>query len=189
MNPQATSTPSLGPLGRTAKKVASRNSATSRISYRSRRWNAAKRSRSSLQIRAALALDTLPSPASSQSDSTSRIDSPRTNAPITSAFNGSVRNNLVPRGNSRETKRRGRLADLRDLDLKLALGRLQRPGAKPIAHAGLDIGPALVAGPAQPRVELLLDRALDDQPRAELRQLRHAARGSSPTPTANSWSI
>jgi hypothetical protein len=65
-----------------------------------KRW---KRSRSSEQIRAALAFETLPSPASSHSDSTSRIDSPRTNAPITNAFNGSVRNSFVPRGNSRET--------------------------------------------------------------------------------------
>ena len=77
----------------------------------------------------------------------------------------------APREQPRD-ERRGGLADLRDLDLKLALGRLQRPRAKPVAHAGLDIGPALVAGPAQPRVELLLDRALDDQPRAELGQLR-----------------
>jgi hypothetical protein len=34
------------------------------------------------------------------------------------------------------------------------------------------IGPALVAGPPEPGVELVLDRPLDDQPRAELRQLR-----------------
>jgi hypothetical protein len=34
------------------------------------------------------------------------------------------------------------------------------------------VGPALVARPSQPGVELVLDRALDDQPRAELGQLR-----------------
>ena len=56
-----------------------------------------------MHIRAAVAFDTLPRPASSHSDSTSRIDRPRTNAPMTNAFNGSVRNSLVPRGNSRET--------------------------------------------------------------------------------------
>ena len=50
-----------------------------------------------------VAFDTLPSPASSHSDSTSRIDSPRTNAPITNAFNGSVRSSFVPLGNSLDT--------------------------------------------------------------------------------------
>jgi hypothetical protein len=39
----------------------------------------------------------------SHSDSTSRIDSPRTNAPITIALSGSVRNSFVPLGNSLET--------------------------------------------------------------------------------------
>jgi hypothetical protein len=34
------------------------------------------------------------------------------------------------------------------------------------------VGPALVARPPQPGVELVLDRALDDQPRSELRELR-----------------
>ena len=62
--------------------------------------NCSKRSRSSSQIRDAVDLDSFPSPACSHSDSTSRIDRPRTNAPITSAFNGSVRNNFGVRGNS-----------------------------------------------------------------------------------------
>jgi hypothetical protein len=44
--------------------------------------------------------DSLPSPACSHSDSTSRIESPRTNAPITNALSGSVRNNFGVRGNS-----------------------------------------------------------------------------------------
>ena len=39
----------------------------------------------------------LPSPARSHSDSTSRIDRPRTNAPITIARSGSVRSSFVPR--------------------------------------------------------------------------------------------
>lgn len=64
---------------------------------------ARKRSRSSRQIRDALDFETRPSPASSQSDSTSRIESPRTNAPITSAFSGSVvSSRFEPRGNSFE---------------------------------------------------------------------------------------
>jgi hypothetical protein len=53
-------------------------------------------------MREAVDLDSFPSPACSHSDSTSRIDSPRTNAPTTNAFKGSVRTSLVPRGNSLE---------------------------------------------------------------------------------------
>jgi hypothetical protein len=34
------------------------------------------------------------------------------------------------------------------------------------------VGPALIARPPEPRVELVLDRALDDQPSTELRELR-----------------
>jgi hypothetical protein len=48
-------------------------------------------------------LESFPRPASSHSDSTSRIDKSRTNAPITKAFSGSVRNSFVPRGKSFET--------------------------------------------------------------------------------------
>ena len=44
--------------------------------------------------------DSFPSPACSHSDSTSRIERPRTNAPITNAFSGSVRNNFGVLGNS-----------------------------------------------------------------------------------------
>jgi hypothetical protein len=57
---------------------------------------------SSSHIRDAVDLDRLPSPACSHNDSTSRIDKPRTNAPITNAFRGSVRNNFGVLGNSFE---------------------------------------------------------------------------------------
>jgi len=70
------------------------------------------------------------------------------------------------------------LAHLRDLDLEFALGGLHAPGAIAIAQSRVEVakpalvvGSALVAGAAEPGVELVLDRALDDQPRAELRQL------------------
>ncbi len=53
-------------------------------------------------MRDAVDFDSLPSPAWSHSDSTSRIDRPRTNAPITSAFSGSVRNSFGVLGNSLE---------------------------------------------------------------------------------------
>jgi hypothetical protein len=69
-------------------------------------------------------LGQLPEPACSHSDSTSRIDSPRTNAPITIAFNGSVRKQL------RATREQ---LGLRDLQLKLPLGGLHLPGAKAVA--------------------------------------------------------
>ena len=55
---------------------------------------------SSSHILEAVAFDSFPSPASSHSDSTSRIDRPRTNAPITNAFSGSVRISFGVRGNS-----------------------------------------------------------------------------------------
>jgi hypothetical protein len=65
--------------------------------------NASKRSRSSVQMREAVVFDSFPSPAFSHSDSMSRIESPRTNAPITIARNGSVRNTFVLHGNNFET--------------------------------------------------------------------------------------
>jgi hypothetical protein len=64
--------------------------------------NASKRSLSCSQIRDAVDFDSFPSPACSHSDSTSRIDRSRTNAPITNAFNGSVRNSFGVLGNSFE---------------------------------------------------------------------------------------
>ena len=65
--------------------------------------NASKRSRSSVQIRWAVDFAIFPSPAFSHSDSTSRIESPRTNAPITIARSGSVAISLRARGNRDET--------------------------------------------------------------------------------------
>ena len=65
--------------------------------------NASKRSLSSLQIRWAVVFDSFPSPAFSHSDSMSRIERPRTNAPITIARSGSVRRTFVLHGNSLET--------------------------------------------------------------------------------------
>jgi hypothetical protein len=54
-------------------------------------------------MRDAVDLHGFPSPACSHSDATSRIDSPRTNAPITIARSGSVRSSLVAVGKSVET--------------------------------------------------------------------------------------
>jgi hypothetical protein len=78
----------------------------------------------------------------------------------------------------RDERLRG-LAHLRDLDFELALRGLHPPGAiavsQPrveVAKAALVVGPALVAGAAEPGVELVLDRALDDQSGTELCELR-----------------
>jgi hypothetical protein len=78
----------------------------------------------------------------------------------------------------RDERLRG-LAHLRDLDLELALCGLQPARAiavsEPrveVAKATLVVGPALVARPPEPSVELVLDRPLDDQPGAEPGQLR-----------------
>jgi hypothetical protein len=66
------------------------------------------------------------------------------NAMITIARKGSVRNSFVLHGNSFETNGPGRLPDLA----------------------------ALIPGPPEPGVELVLNGALNDQPRPEPRQLR-----------------
>jgi hypothetical protein len=73
----------------------------------------------------------------------------------------------------------GGLAHLRDLDPKLALCGLHAAWAVAVseprvevAKAALIVGPALIAGPPEPGVELVLDHALNDQSGPELRQLR-----------------
>ena len=141
--------------------------------------NASKRSRSSSQIRDAVDFESLPSPACSHSDSTSRIDRPRTNAPITIAFSGSVRSSFVA---SREQL--GRRTARPPRGPAGSRSRAPPPRSAPcagetrcaapvvVAQPALIVGPALIARAAQPGVELVLDRPLDDQPRAELRQLR-----------------
>jgi hypothetical protein len=85
----------------------------------------------------------------------------------------------VPHGKQLRDERLGRLADLRDLDLKLALERLHSARAKAVAKPRVVVAqPALMRRPtriaraAQPSVELVLDRALDDQPSPKLRELR-----------------
>jgi hypothetical protein len=82
-----------------------------------------------------------------------------------------------------------------DLDLNLALGGLHPVRAKSVAKSrvivaqpALIVGPALIPGAAKPRVELVLNGALDDQPRPEPRQPDSDSRGFSPTPTASSCS-
>jgi RNA-directed DNA polymerase len=65
--------------------------------------NCSKRSRSSWQILDAVDFESLPSLASSQSDSTSRIERPRTKAPTTIASSGRVRSSFVECGNSADT--------------------------------------------------------------------------------------
>jgi hypothetical protein len=86
---------------------------------------------------------------------------------------------LVECGKSAETNGSAALAHLRDLHSELALCGLHPPRAiavsEPrveVAQAAPVVGPALIASPAEPGVELVLDRALDDQPRPQLRQLR-----------------
>ena len=54
-------------------------------------------------------------------------------------------------------------------------------GRRPVVEQpALIVGPALIPGPAQPGVELILNSPLDDQARAELRQPSAATR--------NAWS-
>src|SRR4051812_46672886 len=70
----------------------------------------------------------------------------------------------------RRDERLGRLADLRNLQLELALGGLQPPRPIPISQARRRLRPTLIARAAQPRIELLLDRTVDDQACPELRE-------------------
>jgi hypothetical protein len=88
------------------------------------------------------------------------------------AFNGSGPQQLGPAREQLRDKRLGRLPDLGNLHLKLALRGLHPARAEAVAQPGRRLRPPLMPGAAQPCVELLLDRALDDQPRAELRELR-----------------
>jgi hypothetical protein len=131
-------------------------------------------------MREAVVLDSFPSPACSHSDSMSRIDSPLTNAPITIARSGSVRNSFVLHGNSFETNGAGRLPHLGEVNRALPLERLHPAGAKPITQAPLILRPvrsALITRPTKPSVELILNRALDDQPGAQLGELRQRLPG------------
>src|SRR2546430_7513166 len=68
-------------------------------------------------------------------------------------------------------ERQDRLADLRNLDLKLTLRGLHVPRSKPVAQTALALRPTLIASTAEPLIELLLDSPLDDQPGAEPREL------------------
>src|SRR5256885_7368512 len=137
--------------------------------------------------------DVFPSPASSHSDSTSRIERPRTKPPITSALSGSVLSSRLQChfGNNFDTNGKDRSTRLRDLDPQLTLSRLHMPGPEPIAQprvvvtqSALALGPALVASPTEPLIELVLDRPLDDQSGTEptelaqqlLRVIDHALR-------------
>jgi hypothetical protein len=94
-----------------------------------------------------------------------------------------------------ETNGSAGLADLRDLDLKLALERLHPARAKAVAQplrscaARADRRAGAHSARAQPRVELVLDRALDDQPRPEPGQLRQRLARVLTHPTASSRSI
>jgi hypothetical protein len=93
-------------------------------------------------------------------------------------------------------ERLGGLPDLRDLHLKLPLERLHPAGTKPVAQPRLVVaqpalifGSALIASSTKPGVELVLDRALNEQPRPQLRQLRERLAGVLTHPTESSRSI
>ena len=130
-------------------------------------------------MREAVVFDSFPSPAFSHSDSMSRIDSPRTNAPITIARSGSVRKTFVLHGNSFETNGSAASLICGISTPQLPLERLHLARAKPVAKSRVIVAlpalmrrPALIPSPAKPGVELILHGPLDDQPRAQPGQLR-----------------
>src|SRR5215218_9871947 len=121
-------------------------------------------------MREAVVFDSFPSPAFSHSDSMSRIDRPLTNAPITIARSGSLRNTFVLHGNSFETNGSAASLTCGISTSSSPLERLHPTRAKPVAQPAavvaqppLLVGPALIAGPAKPAVELVLHSPLDDQ--------------------------
>src|SRR5439155_14436420 len=61
---------------------------------------------------------------------------------------------------------------MRNIHLELSLPGLHPARAKAVAQAPLILGPALIARPAKPGVELVLHSALDDQSGAELGETR-----------------
>src|SRR5215216_7286177 len=147
-------------------------------------------------MREAVVFDSFPSPAFSHSDSMSRIESPRTNAPITIARNGSVRKTFVLHGNSFETNGSAASRTCGISTPQLALERLHPARAKAVAKARVIVTqpalmrrPTLIPGAPQPRVKLVLHSALDDQPPPSLASSDSDSRGFSPTPTASSPSI
>jgi hypothetical protein len=145
---------------------------------------------SSSQTRDAVDFDSFPSPAFSHNDSTSRIDSPRTKAPITNALSGSVRTNLVPLGNSFE-------ANVSAASRTWGISTSRSPSAvwtlrrrKPLRQPSLIVRPALIPGPAQPAVELVLNSPLDLSTGHPPWRAPTATRaGSHPPPRASSRSI
>jgi hypothetical protein len=73
----------------------------------------------------------------------------------------------VPLREQLRDERHHRLASLRNLDPQLTLPSLQMPGTEPVALPRRSLRPALVTSPAEPSVELVLDRPLNDQPRPQ----------------------
>src|SRR5207253_1264611 len=77
----------------------------------------------------------------------------------------------------------------RNLNLELALSGLHRPRPEPVSQPALlqalitlIAWPTFVARPPEPRVELVLDSPLDDQPGTEPRQLRQRLARALPNP-------
>jgi hypothetical protein len=112
-----------------------------------------------------------------------------------SAFSGSVRKSRLQChfGNSFETNG---IAASRACGISIRSSPSavwQVPGTEPVALPRRPLRPTLVPSPAQPSVELVLDRPLDDQPSAKPGELgKHLLRifcGSSTLPLDSSLSM
>ena len=170
--------PSLGPSRRTERKTASQVRRRHLDVIQARRLNCSKRSRSSAQMREAVVLDSFPSPARSHSDSMSRIDRPLTNTPITiaAAARCATRSCCTKTTSRRTARRPGGPAVSRPRGSPRASAPCAHEAvAQPalvVPQRALMRQAALIARAAQPRVELVLHGALDDQPGPEPGQLR-----------------
>ena len=163
-----------------------------------RRMNGSKRSRSSAQIRDAVDFDELPQPGLLAQ----RLDVTHRQAAHERADHQRLQRlgratACAPAGTtSTRTARPPRVTCGISIS-KLPLRGLHMPGAEPVAHPRVVVAqPALPSGrrsylrPAQPRVELVLDRSLNDQPRAQpSRAPTTSSAGSSTSPHASNLSI
>jgi len=135
-------------------------------------------------MREAVDFESFPRPACSHSDSTSRIDRPRTKAPITIALSGSVRSSFVRRGNSLETNGSAAARTCGISTSSCPSAVCTQRGRKPLRSPGGASGrrsyrASNSSSTARWMISRAPSRASSDS----------ASRGFSPTPTASNRSI
>jgi hypothetical protein len=170
VKPHATSTPSFGPSRRTARNVASK---TTRPGRR-RRGRGAGTARSARAGRCRSVMRSIWRACRAPPARTATRHRASRPAHERADHHRPQRLRAQQLGAAREQPgddRLGGRSDLHQLHRKLTLGGLHPARPEPVTQARRRLRPPLIPGATQPRVELLLDRALDDQPDAELGEL------------------